>query len=223
MVLSAFEQPCQVKDIKAAAAAAGFRVPRKWNVSDMLRRSKGAAILTTHGWEITDSGLERLATLGFGSSNPAVQRVARELRTHSDAITDESIRAFVEEAISCHEHKLYRSAIVMSWLGAVAVLYDEVIDHHLLAFNAEAKRRNSRWKPAQTADDLALMKERDFLDILQSISVIGKSVKTSLINCLDRRNGCGHPNSFLVSENAVAAHIEVLILNVFTKYPAPKF
>jgi hypothetical protein len=29
---------------------------------------------------------------------------------------------------------------------------------------------------------------------------------------------CGHPNSLKIGEHAVAAHVEVLILNVFSKF-----
>jgi hypothetical protein len=45
--------------------------------------------------------------------------------------------------------------------------------------------------------------------------VLQKNVKKELTNCLDRRNGCGHPNSFKIGAITVAHHIEVLILNVF--------
>ena len=99
-----------------------------------------------------------------------------------------------------------------------AVLHTHVVDKHLTAFNAEAKRRNKKWKDAKTSDDLGLMKESDFLDILQHLSIIGKNVKKELVACLDRRNGCGHPNSYQLSENIVAAHLETLLLNVFSKF-----
>lgn len=62
------------------------------------------------------------------------------------------------------------------------------------------------------------MKESIFLDILESISVIGNDVKKELKKCLDLRNSCGHPNSLVIGENRVAAHVEILILNVFSKF-----
>lgn len=217
-LLSSMEAACQIKDLKDRATQAGFRVPKGWNVSSLLARSKGKAIRTPSGWELSDTGKEHLANIGVVSGNPAVHRVARELRQHASVISSERVREFVEEAISCHESKLYRSAVVMSWLGAVAVLHEEVVKNHLTTFNAEASRRNSKWKPAKTSDDLGLMKETDFLDVLQAISVIGKNVKKDLAQCLDRRNGCGHPNSYKLAENTVAAHVETLVLNVFSKF-----
>jgi hypothetical protein len=73
-------------------------------------------------------------------------------------------------------------------------------------------------KPATAKDDLANLKEYDFLQILQSMSVIGKSVKDELEGCLKFRNGCGHPNSLKIGESRVSAHIESLMLNVFSKF-----
>jgi hypothetical protein len=61
------------------------------------------------------------------------------------------------------------------------------------------------------------MKESDFLNRLVAIGVIGKNVKQSLKECLDRRNACGHPNSYKLGQNIAAAHIETLLLNVFSR------
>lgn len=64
-------------------------------------------------------------------------------------------------------------------------------------------------------EDFDLLKESDFLDRLSAISLIGKTRKAALKRCLDFRNNCGHPNSLKVSDRAVAAHLEVLLENVF--------
>ena len=218
LLLASFDSPCEVKDLKARATEAGFRVPKQWNISGALSRTKGMAIRTPQGWEISEAGWERLGELGVSSVNPAVLHISGELRKHGAAIADADVREFVDEAIRCHELQLFRSAVVMSWLGAMAVLHNEVIKNHLAAFNVEAKRRYPKWKTAKTADDLGLMKERDFLDVLQNISVLGKNAKNALVQRLDLRNSCCHPNSFKLAENTVAAHIEVLILNVFSKF-----
>ena len=140
-----------------------------------------------------------------------------DLRAHLPNIKDEEARAFVGEAITCFEHELYRSAVVMSWLAAVRILYAHVHEHWLKEFNDEAKRIDPKWKPAKTTDDLGRMKERDFLDRIAALSIIGKNVKQELERCLERRNGCGHPNSLKLSQNTAAHHIEVLLMNVIDK------
>jgi hypothetical protein len=181
-----------------------------------LGKSGGQAIRTPQGWEITDSGRQHLRNLGVTKVSPAAVQIATDLRAQLSNIHDSDTSAFVEEAIKCYEAELYRSAIVMSWLAAVDVLHGCVHAKHLKAFNAEAKRVDAKWKDARTTDDLGRMSESDFLDRIAALSLIGKNVKRELKECLDRRNGCGHPNSLKVGSNTVAHHIEILILNVFS-------
>ena len=200
------------------ARNAGFRIPTSWNLSGILSASKGLAIRTPNGWEITRPGKEKISTIIGDTTNTAAAKPAIELRTELVRIADADTKQFVEEAIACFEHKLYRSAIVMSWLAAMHVLYLHIIANELSSFNSEAARVDSRWKNAKTVDDLARMKERDFLERLAAISVIGKNTKKDLIDCLDRRNACGHPNSAKYGQNTVAHHLEVLLLNVFKKF-----
>src|SRR5207245_865629 len=133
-------------------------------------------------------------------------------------LSDPETITFLQEAIACLEAGLKRAAVVLSWVGAMSVLYKFVVVNHLTAFNAEALRRDGKWRVASSADGLARMKEHDFLDTLEAIGVIGKNVKQELLTSLSLRNACGHPNSLLIGENRVAAHIEVLVLNVFAKY-----
>lgn len=217
LVLATQKEPIAVSKINDLADAAGFRAMRKWNVSTVLGRSKGKAIRTT-GWELTDAGKMHLRDLGVSTVSPAAMQVAVDLRNHLAKVTDPQTHDFVEEAIKCHEAELYRSAIVMSWLGAVDVLQKHVHQHHLAAFNAEAKRINVKWKPAKSQDDIGKMGESDFLDRIEALSIIGKNVKAQLKACLDLRNGCGHPNSLNVSVNKSAAHIETLLQNVFDRF-----
>lgn len=62
------------------------------------------------------------------------------------------------------------------------------------------------------------MDQFDFLDRIEALGIIGKNVKKELKKCLDRRNGCGHPNSLKVGVNQSGAHLKILILNVFEKF-----
>ena len=50
------------------------------------------------------------------------------------------------------------------------------------------------------------------------MSVIGKNTKTELLKALNLRNSCGHPNSLRISAHTAAAHLELLLLNVFDKF-----
>ncbi|KUO56902.1 MAG: hypothetical protein APF80_11230 [Alphaproteobacteria bacterium BRH_c36] len=215
LVLATFDAPCAVKDIRSRALEGGLRIKDSWNPSGTLSKSNGLAIHDGNGWTLTEVGKQHLRNLGVQQLSPAAIQVANDLRAELPSIADPDTRAFAEEAIKCYEAELYRSAIVMSWLAAVDVLQKHVVAYHLTAFNSAALAADVRWKPAKTADDLGRMKEGDFLDRLVNISVLQKNVKTELRNCLDRRNGCGHPNSLKLGTNTVAHHLEVLLLNVF--------
>lgn len=218
IVLASFDHPCQVKDVKLRAREAGFREPGHWNVSAYLVASKGKAIRTPEGWEISEAGRGHLAAVGVSFDRAGHASVATDLRRQLSGIPDPDTRSYVEEAVSCYEAGFYRSAIIMSWVGAVAVMYGNVHTHHLRAFNREATRRNQRWRSAKTTDDLSRMKESVFLDIIGSLSIIGRNVKTQLKACLDRRNACGHPSSLQIRANTAAHHLEVLLLNVFQRF-----
>lgn len=204
--------------IRERGAEAGLKIGKTWNPSATLNRSKGLAIRVPEGWEITDSGKSHLRNLGVSTLSPAAVKVAADLRGHLDKISNQTTKAFVEEAIKCHEGELYRSAIVMSWLAAVDVLHKHVASSKLTEFNMAAKAANAKWKNATNADGLGRMGEEDFLNRCAAIGVLGKNAKEELLKCLKLRNGCGHPNSLRVGPNVVTAHLEMLLLNVFESF-----
>lgn len=211
-------KPKQVKEIKSIAYSSGLRVVRKWDVSKLLSRSKGLAARTNEGWELTNQGIEHISNLFEPFLSSPSPKAAIALRNIVVKIQEKQTKAFVEEAIRCLELKQLRASVVLSWVGAISVLQEYVIKNKLSDFNTEAFRRNAKWKNAKNKDDLSNMKEFNFLDVLESISVIGKSVKQELQGCLKFRNGCGHPNSLRIGESRVAAHIESLTLNVFLNF-----
>jgi hypothetical protein len=218
LALATLDQPCGVREIMSRCAEAGLRVQTSWNPSSLLSRSKGLALRLPNGWELSESGKQHLRNLGVSKLSPSAVQVATDLREYLSKITNDEVRNYVEESIRCYEGELYKSAIVMSWLAAIAVLHKYVVKKHLSAFNAETLRVDARWKAAKNEDDLGRMKESDFLERLAGVSVIGKNRKDALKKALDLRNGCGHPNSLKISANAAAAHLEVLLLNVFDVY-----
>lgn len=214
------DHPKSVKEVKELATNAGLHEAYKWNISTLLSSSKGNAIRIKKGWVLTSDGKKYVKKLIAPFIKPTVTKVAASLRSHLKQIKEPNTHKFIEEAIKCFEADFYRAAVVLSWVGAISVLYEHVKKNKLSAFNEEAIRRFSKWKPAKTKDDLARMKEKNFLDVLEGISVIGKSVKDELEGCLKLRNGCGHPNSLKIAEHRVSSHLEILILNVFSQFKA---
>ncbi len=212
------DKPKNARAIKELAVRAGLLDAKRWDVAT-LANTGGRTAHTKAGWVLLVPGREYVAKLtGTDGAAPAPHLPA-SLRRHLSKFTNRQTAAFVEEAIRCYEQKLFRAAVVLSWVGAVSVLYDFVIANRLADFNAKAQELNSKRKAAVTADDLSkMMGEADFLNILDNLSILGKNVKQQLGACLTLRNGCGHPNSLVIAEHSVASHLEVLLLNVFDPY-----
>lgn len=207
------------KTIQEVASANGLRECQKWNVSDILSKAKPYAISTDDGWSITVKGKDYLKAKKIVSEKKSVvKNDIDDIRQLLPKIKNPDTVSFLEEAIACLETNQKRAAVVFSWVGAISILHDHVINHHLAAFNTEAFKRDSKWKTAKNSDDLGKMKEHEFLNILEAISVLGKNVKQELQTCLQLRNGCGHPNSLSFGLRKVSAHLETLILNVYSKY-----
>jgi hypothetical protein len=222
IVLLAIEpvEALSVEKIKSRSVNAGLPKLAKKNISDMLAKSNGFVARTTAGWEIQQAGITRVRELAQAAHvNLVVTHSSQSLRGHAGTISDSLTQSIVDEAIYCFEARQYRAAVVFSWAGAVALLHKHVFSKKLVEFNAEAIRRDAKWRTAKQQDDLGRMKEHDFLDVCEAIGVIGKNVKQILQNeCLMLRNACGHPNSASIAENSVAAHIEKLIKNVFSRF-----
>lgn len=202
--------------VRKIAVSAGVKGSNKINVSAHLSAAEDKVFKSPEGWELTEAGRLHVATLAASSISvsPAANE-AQELRKLLPKLANEDARAFLSEAIVCAEQSLFRAAVVLSWVGALAILHDEIISKHLAAFNAEAVRRDGKWKAAKNADDLGKMKEASFLEIIDHLSIIGKNVRQELESCLRLRNSCGHPNSLKIGANRVAAHLETLALNIF--------
>jgi hypothetical protein len=209
-----------VNQIKERCIAAGVPKLAKKNISDILGKFNGSAARTSAGWEIQQQGIKRVRELAQAVNiNLVISHSSGSLRGHAEHIVDSLTRSFVMESIYCFEAKQYRAAVVFSWAGAVALLHKHVFSTKLDEFNAESSRRDTKWRIAKQQDDFGRMKEHDFLDVYEAIGVIGKNVKQILQNeCLMLRNACGHPNSASIAENSVAAHIEKLIKNVFSRF-----
>ncbi len=205
--------------VRKLALDAGVKGAKEINFSAHLNSAEDKVFLTSEGWELTDIGLKYVAGLAAAelSGSPAAVE-AQSLRELLPKLKSDGARAFVLEAVVCAEQSLHRAAVVLSWVGAMALLQDRVVRKHLKAFNTEAKKRDANWRPAKTVDDLGRIREATFLEIAASISMIGKNVKQELDVCLKLRNSCGHPNTLKVGPNKVAAHLETLAQNVYAVF-----
>src|SRR6266508_792124 len=162
-----------VSDIRNTARLNGATGAKDWNISSLLSRSR-CAVLGEAGWELNDDGRRAVAEI-LGEARPPLE--SDRLKAALAKVTNPEAHAFLEEAVHCYGARLYRAAVVLSWVGALWLLYAHVEKNCLAAFNAEATRRNPKWREAKNVEGFARMQESDFLDIAEVLNVVGKSVK----------------------------------------------
>ncbi|HYW77012.1 MAG TPA: hypothetical protein VFA48_10355, partial [Gammaproteobacteria bacterium] len=68
--------PRAVKTIVELAYGAGWRAIKKKNVSLILSRSKGLAVRSKDGWELTSSGIDAVASLAGPAMGSPIPKTA---------------------------------------------------------------------------------------------------------------------------------------------------
>jgi hypothetical protein len=210
--------PAKSNDIKRIAKENGWRAGAKSNPSDFLKLKKEHCVALPHGWELTGPGRKFLEQEGLISSEGVLTPVTEQLDRYLLDIQDTQKASFIAEAVGCVKNKQPRAAIVLSWVGAVYLLYSHVIATKLIEFNAEVRRRWPKTKDACDIDDLSRMKESDFLSVIEHLGIVSRAEAKELSGCLDRRNTAGHPNSHIFEEVTVGHHIQTLVTTVFLKF-----
>ena len=205
--------------VRRLALEAGVKGAKWINFTAHLNSAEDKVFKSPKGWELTSTGKEYVAGIAARelSTSPAATE-AQSLRALLPKLKHKEARTFLAEAIVCAEQSLFRAAVVLSWVGAIALLHGRAMRRHRKALNAEILSRDPKWKEAKTTDDLGRIKEATFLEVAMAISLIGKNVKQELDTCLKLRNACGHPNSLKIGPNKVAAHLEMLALNVYAVF-----
>ncbi len=207
----------EVRGIKERGAQHGLQKIKTWNISEILKRSYPQAIKTENGWKITTEGQKRLFDQKL-IEKPAVAIQNNTLLSILSSVPDGYIKQYIEETVKAVELGLFRSAIILSWIGCISIMQEYVLQKKLQDFNTELIRRFPKAKKIKKKDDFGYIKEYDFLQICNSISMIGKNVRQELEHRLQLRNSCGHPNSFTVGESTVIFHLEFLINNIYLKF-----
>jgi hypothetical protein len=178
----------------------------------------GNAVKTPSGWELTQQSESRLKQLNLLTRSTPLTPFTEKLMKAANSIKDKDTKRFLEEAIGCLQAKHFRAAIVLSWVGALWILYTRIQQKHASDFVLEAQARGYKSFQIKNTEDFGkIPKESIFLEIAEKIGAITKTERRELVDCLDRRNDAGHPNEFEPGEGIVAGHIEVLLKYIFSK------
>jgi len=218
LIVAMHDGPMKVNDIRAVARQNGWRDGANSVPGAFLKQTR-SAIYLPNGWTVTEACKRSLVDRGLMNPIGVLTPVTEALEKYVTDVHDPDRARFVEEAIQCVKNKAFRSAIVLSWVGSVYLLYQHILTHKLAEFNQEGRRRFQKWSDVLNVDGLATaVAESVFLNMLEHIGVLTKAEQKELQNCLDRRNTAGHPNSASFEEVTVGAHIHELISKVYSKF-----
>jgi len=207
-------------ELVAVGESVGLQGIRKWAISDIFGRAKGVTLRIGQKWEIAEPGSKRIATMCPDVFSPSVvTQTLDEVRLHASGITEQTTWEFIDEAIRAFEANCPRASAVLAWVGAIWLLQEHVLRNLLPAFNAAAATRFSSWRTASSRDHLNRMQESEQLLVMNDIGMFDRNVKRELESlCLGLRNSSGHPNELKVDSIRVAAHLSMLLTNVYQPF-----
>jgi len=191
------------------------------NISDTLSRlskiSPPIILKDNRGWTFHRTSKKELNEIYLGTTHK--REISATLRELLKIIDGNEQKAFLEEAISCFEIKAFRASIIMTWILTLDIIYEYILSAKLTQFNA-AIQAHGRYKKITIAkkDDFGDIKESDLIELCRGGGVITGDIRKILVEKLDFRNTCAHPNTIIVLESKVIAFIEDLITNVIKKY-----
>jgi hypothetical protein len=130
-------------------------------------------------------------------------------------------RPYIEEALSCYQHGLYRAAILMVWAAIIQHLYSVAGSHRggLAAFESANKTRfgtSRNHREIKKQDDFLYLGERDFIQLGEDAGMFNRNARRLLQERLDLRNLCGHPTQYRPGREETVIFIESLLLNILS-------
>lgn len=201
------------------------RIPKakQINVADVLAKAGQHVDAPSVGakgsrlWRLTETG-ERYVRqlLNLPETAPQVDNDVAQLSTIANAIKDDVIRNYIEEAILCLQVGALRAAVVFLWTGAIRSLEDEALSQFAKsAIDAALVKHDPKARPVRRIDDFALIRDKVTLLAIRDLGVIDKGQWGVLQEALDLRNRCGHPTKYQPKGARAAAFIEDVVGIVF--------
>lgn len=126
---------------------------------------------------------------------------------------------FLKEAIDCFEIGANRASIIMTWILTMDHLFDYILAHKIVEFNAAlAKDKGVKISSVAVRDDFTEIKESKFIELCRSSGIISNDVRKILEQKLGTRNSCAHPSGININKSKVVDFIEDLVDNVILKF-----
>jgi hypothetical protein len=159
----------------------------------------------------------------LGAETHKVQ-IPVELRQLEGQVPPGSGREWLKESIDCFGVEAYRATLMMVWLYALDHLFQYILKHKLVAFNAALaahpdQRSAKKVGTITQRDQFTLLGEDMFLDLCKTSNTISPDVKRILLEKLGTRNSAAHPSGITITRNKAVEFAQDLVLNVVLKYP----
>jgi hypothetical protein len=137
------------------------------------------------------------------------------------AVAPSDYRPYLQEALECYRHGLYRPSILMVWSAVVQHLYSLAASHHgglkLLEKANKTRFGSSRkYREIKKQGDLLYIGERDFIQLGEDAGMFNRNARKLLQERLDLRNLCGHPTLYTPGREETVVFVEGLLLNVLS-------
>jgi len=204
------------KDLAAIFSSNNLVIPNLSRELSLIVKDKPCEIFKTKKGYVLERGFIKVMDDQFGS------KYSKDATNHFQdlfkRVHKQSHKEFLQDAIMCFNLKLYRPAIIMTWIVALDMLYDYVIESCLIKFNIELAKANKKLK-IQSKVDFEDLKESQFIELLRASSIISKEQKKILDDKLDIRNSAAHPNATSFKEAKTATFIEELLNDIVATLP----
>ncbi len=200
------------------------RIPRwrKINVADVLAKAghfvdsagtKGNRLL----WRLTGSGEQEVRTLlGLPQAEPEIEHDAAALADLAAKVSNQEVRAYIEEAITCLQVNALRASVVFLWAGSIRVIQQEVLPVGSSKLNAAILKYDHKARHVSKVDDFAYIRDKVILLAAQELGKLDKGQRETLEEALNLRNRCGHPTRYRPGVKKVSSFIEDVIGIVFS-------
>ena len=175
----------------------------------------GHYVKTKLGYALERGFSKQLQATHLGRT--AAKNVATSLRGTLAAISDPSVKAYLEEAIRCFEQNLLRSSIVMTWCVAFGLFRSWLFRNHLAKMNGAM----ALWKTPVTIaklDDFQDLTEATVVDTARKVGIISKEQHKTLRHLLDQRNSYAHPTPKAITPSMSEAYIEIVLKEVLPHF-----
>lgn len=192
------------------------RLPQYLSEQTKRKGAKPGKYIKTRNGYVLERGYSK-SLQGSYLGRPTAKNLSVALRGTLSAIGDPAVKSYLNEAVSCFEQNLLRSAVIMTWCVAYGIFRAWVFRNHLSSINAEM----GTWKKSfqiSKLDDFQDLTEAVVLDTARKVNAITKEQHKTLKQLLDQRNSYAHPTTKAITPSMVEAYIETVLKEVVPNF-----